>query len=556
MTDALIPSQDELESVLESESQRDYEARVLSTPVEWNLLLNSGDINEEELGLLLDYDSQHTQEEKLDILAECGQVYIALYCRLLKQIQNADVISYMLTVIYDFLSAEPQLAKQFVDLYLYSPEQADLFNCFFHILARESSEFAYEKGKSCQILAVILSQANAPAEPVRTFMDWLVQSLSRETNQLSNYGNVLTDTQRQDSNSQLLSTTASAPATAHQTQNDIITQSLLPVLYSLKQMLKTKQQLQGYTSPQQLTPGETKSEDAKQEPAEHPAVLFVKSGGFAQLALLLKHPKASKNSQVLYVTIFCVWILSFHKQLLLHLKGSNICNILTNLLTKTNHRKVVRIIFTLFAHLLAEIVQEQDELKHEGKEDFHNQLKGFAEDLIGHQLHRIVESMLKKKWKDGDMVKDMEFVLDHLTTVLKKLSSFEVYVTEIMSGELTRSPVHSELFWAENFREFEENNFHLIEKLISFLDSKDDVTTEMGCFDLGEFARFHPDGRRVIRRKGGKDMLISLMNHPNIKVSKQALLAVQKIMVENWQYLQKSSTSGGITGLKKGLSAR
>ena len=92
----------------------------------------------------------------------------------------------------------------------------------------------------------------------------------------------------------------------------------------------------------------------------------------------------------------------------------------------------------------------------------------------------------------------------------------------------------------------------------------------MACYDLGEFARFHPEGRRVLHQLGysclfsqlfidlylgAKTRLMQLINHENnglavvapamlifafcvvcvcLAVSQQALLSVQKVMLNNW----------------------
>ena len=83
---------------------------------------------------------------------------------------------------------------------------------------------------------------------------------------------------------------------------------------------------------------------------------------------------------------------------------------------------------------------------------------------------------------------------------------------------------------------------------MELLDSESEVTIEVACYDLGEFARFHPEGRRcvcvcmwfqlcvfrVITRLGGKRKLMAQMHHKNAKIAKQALLSVQKLMVNNW----------------------
>jgi V-type H+-transporting ATPase subunit H len=59
----------------------------------------------------------------------------------------------------------------------------------------------------------------------------------------------------------------------------------------------------------------------------------------------------------------------------------------------------------------------------------------------------------------------------------------------------------------------------------------------VACFDLGELSRFHPGGKKLIERANGKATVMGLMTHPDAGVQKQALLAVQKIMVQHWEYL-------------------
>ena len=77
--------------------------------------------------------------------------------------------------------------------------------------------------------------------------------------------------------------------------------------------------------------------------------------------------------------------------------------------------------------------------------------------------------------------------------------------------------------------------------LIALLDGEDEVTLQVACYDIGEFARFHEDGKRVIQQLGGKARLMRQMNSAHPKVAKQALLAVQKLLVTNWEVLTKSS---------------
>lgn len=165
----------------------------------------------------------------------------------------------------------------------------------------------------------------------------------------------------------------------------------------------------------------------------------------------------------------------------------------------------------------------------------------FVEAMIGHGLHKLIPSLQARKWKDTDVTKDMQTVLEALQSKIQQLSSFEMYLTELQSGNLTWTPVHSETFWSEHKNKFEEKNFELIKRLCELVDSENETTVEVAAYDLGEFARFHPEGRRVVTRFGGKVRLLSKMNHFNQNIAKQALLAVQKIMVQNWEYLQKGT---------------
>jgi hypothetical protein len=180
-------------------------------------------------------------------------------------------------------------------------------------------------------------------------------------------------------------------------------------------------------------------------------------------------------------------------------------------------------------------------------------LRGFAEDLIGLQLHRITDTLLERKWKDKDrdVVSDMELVKAKLAAVLVDLSSFEMYVAEVSAGQLTDSPVHSEGFWRDNVLLFEEKNFWLIKELGTLLDVVDDDTTlEMCVYDFGEFARFHPDGRRVIQKLELKAKIMKCMDHDSAQVRRAALLCVQKLLIRNWEQL--GSSRGGIAALHSG----
>lgn len=57
--------------------------------------------------------------------------------------------------------------------------------------------------------------------------------------------------------------------------------------------------------------------------------------------------------------------------------------------------------------------------------------------------------------------------------------------------------VCTEKFWRENVMAFENDEFRAIRKLVKLLDTTTDKTTlAVVCYDLGEFARLHPAGKK------------------------------------------------------------
>ena len=61
---------------------------------------------------------------------------------------------------------------------------------------------------------------------------------------------------------------------------------------------------------------------------------------------------------------------------------------------------------------------------------------------------------------------------------------------------------------------------------------------KLALFDLGEFARFYPNGRSIVSTLGGKDVALSLMESSNPDVQAKALLCVSKIMVTSWEFMR------------------
>lgn len=90
--------------------------------------------------------------------------------------------------------------------------------------------------------------------------------------------------------------------------------------------------------------------------------------------------------------------------------------------------------------------------------------------------------------------------------------------------------------------------FRDLKKVISHKDEKP-LNVAIACYDLGEFCRFYPRGKaylwiyfRVIESLQIKDIIMERARYSEDKsVREQALLALQKIMIQNWQAIWSTS---------------
>ena len=100
-------------------------------------------------------------------------------------------------------------------------------------------------------------------------------------------------------------------------------------------------------------------------------------------------------------------------------------------------------------------------------------------------------------------------------------------------------PCHTEKFWQENFPKFDTvDNYQLIRDIVKCLDCKDDRVKAVACFDLGEYARFFPNGRHFLEQEdiNVKYKIAELMRQTNTsaEVKKNAISCYQKLLMKSW----------------------
>lgn len=274
---------------------------------------------------------------------------------------------------------------------------------------------------------------------------------------------------------------------------------------------------------------------------------FVSVDGISTLLTVLT---SRVNFQVQYQLIFCIWVLTFNPLLAEKMNKFNVIPLLADILSDSVKEKVTRIILAVFRNLIE-------------KPDDAQVAKEHCIAMVQCKVLKQLSIFEQRRFDDEDVLDDIAFLNERLQLSVQDLSSFDEYSTELKSGRLEWSPVHkSAKFWRENAGRLNEKNYELLRTLIHLLEtSTDHLVLSVACFDIGEYVRHYARGKHVIEQLGGKQLVMQLLAHEDPNVRYEALLAVQKLMVHNWEYLgrqlEKDTTTGaGTTQPNTGLIAR
>merc|ERR1711983_7673 len=232
------------------------------------------------------------------------------------------------------------------------------------------------------------------------------------------------------------------------------------------------------------------------------------------------------NFQIQYQLSFCLWVMTFNTSIAERLNKTGVIPVLADILADAQKEKVSRIILAVFRNIIEKPVEA--EVKKEN-----------CISMVQCKVLKQLEFLEQKKFEDEDIQSDIEFLKEKMDMSLQDLSSFDEYISEVRSGRLEWSPVHrSEKFWRENAHKLNDANYELLRILIGLLETADsELILSVACFDLGEYVRHYPRGKHVLEQLHGKSMVMSLLSHKDHNVRYEALLAVQKLMVHNWEYL-------------------
>jgi len=250
---------------------------------------------------------------------------------------------------------------------------------------------------------------------------------------------------------------------------------------------------------------------------------FINSDGInSVVSVLLTNP----GYQLQYQLIFVMWLLSFQGECAEKINDSNVVPVLADILRDSQKEKVTRIIIATFLNMLVKPVDARNA----------------CVSLIQSKCLPVLTRLSEKEWADEDITADLDQVLEKLNASVEDLTTWDEYAAEVKSGRLEWSPVHKQDgFWRQNACKVTDNNYELLKLLVKLLQQNDsDATIQaIACHDLGEFIRHYPRGKKTFDALGGKELVMIRMTHDHPAVKYEALLAVQKMMVHNWEFLER-----------------
>lgn len=295
----------------------------------------------------------------------------------------------------------------------------------------------------------------------------------------------------------------------------------------------------------------------------------------------------TSNSQVIYEILVILWSIfltkKYNEKIIF---SSNLILLLHTILLNYNTKKIVRVIISSLKNLIQlnnifiineilslNIIRTLEKISNGHLNNVSGaNIASFSAITSINELFSLNPSsnaFLAKQF-DEEFLDEFNYLYYTLLKNYHDLTNYDSYCNEMLSGNITWSFLHTEKFWRENNKKFEEGDFKMIKILLTYLDdynstktidftknagvssndkislnedaisTTNSITTKLSIilYDLGEFARFYPNGRVILSRLNGREKVMRLLSHEDEEVQRHTLQCISKLMVNNWEYLR------------------
>ena len=440
-----------------------------SKEIPWDIYMTARLISDVDLQLLRRYDKRDPEQRAI-LLEEGGPAYVSALLTVLKNVTKDETVQYVLALLDDMIETKSDSSF------------------FFHQLKEVSEVTGQTKDLDPYAILLRLLQRN----------DWFTEEKAARV-----LSAVIDSRPDKDS---LATSLAEGPAT------------LDPIATTISSFLEwSLGQLRQPSHPTRAVPIAVHCLAVMLGESPVRGIVF-RAGGTFLLTPLVRMPTqgGQLDIQLLYEATVCLWEISYHKPAADALATAAVVSGLVDIVRLAKKEKLVRVALLTLKNLLA---------------DGSHPAVEYA--VVEKGLLKSVMTRQEQTWDDEDIPNLLEWMTDHLEQGVASMTSFERYKKELTKGSLIRSPLHDdEAFWTENSERLADGNAPLLRSLIRLLEvSRDTTTLALACHDISQFINHFPHGRGMVLEMGGKTAVMRLMGHPDAEVQKEALVAVQRLLL-------------------------
>ncbi|KAG0282010.1 H(+)-transporting V1 sector ATPase subunit H [Linnemannia gamsii] len=204
--------------------------------------------------------------------------------------------------------------------------------------------------------------------------------------------------------------------------------------------------------------------------------------------------------QMQYQVIYCFWILTFDTEIAQDInRRYDVIPPLVEIAKSAIKEKVIRVIISTLRNLVEKAPEAN------------------LAAMAAVKLLTFTENLSTRKWSDGEILEDVNYLKAELEENFQTLTTFEVYQAELLSGRLIWSPPHqSDLFWTKNWRELKKENYALLRILARLLSTAGDpIVLSVAANDIGQYVKRDPSSKKFLQELGVKQRIMELMSHPD-----------------------------------------
>lgn len=258
------------------------------------------------------------------------------------------------------------------------------------------------------------------------------------------------------------------------------------------------------------------SPENRREPSSPTCRETAVGDGVSALSAYLEQPTAAPI-EVIYQVLFSLWLLSFAVRSIgpKPFEKGQVPLRLNCVLRELRAEKVVRLAVAVLRNL---------------SED-----PTLCREMIGAGIaaYLAMGDAVLRRWHDEELQSDIGHLRAQLAEQLSSMSSFEMYLEEVLIGSLDWTPPHRDAaFWEEHAARLESENWQVLRRLCALVrQSEDPQTLSIAMNDICEILRVQPRARVVLEDEKIKSRLLELLTHQNGEVKRRALSCLQRLIL-------------------------